>query len=614
MDRVFSESRFLLQFITVSFVITLLLLLAFFVQIKTPDNLVGLLYVVTIPTYYYFAVVLVTFAFLPFYFFPYLTYLAIIPKFLLDIFLLTDIFVFNIYRFHIDLLLIDMVIHDFKGIGISPVILTVAAFSFLLILAINLYLFHKVKNSQIINAGKANLVLLVLLAIFLGGQFVHIWAREFNQDFITRHTPYFPHYHPITSHSLMSELRHQYPNLMAAPLESSNNALNIFGIDGNTVTDFNYPKSPMICDAPKEKPNILYFIIESWRADMMNRDITPNIAHMSESGYWFSNHFSGGNVTVSGLFSLMYGLHPTNMKKAQAEPYKYQSIFVRTLKEQDYVVNAYSTTNLDRFAMKTMIFGDIAPEAYVNQMANDVTDNDRYVVSKVVDSITNGEEKSWFKFVFLTSSHFYYYYPPEHKKFVPIPKNTDAFLFNRNIDAQPFLNNYKNSLHYVDSLFGEIWTALKKSGLDKNTIIVVTSDHGEEFNDSGKGHWGHGSNFTRYQTSVPLIIHTPDNDKRIKVGYRSGHVDIVPTLLTHVLGCQNVMSDYSSGEDLFDLPEEREFIQLGYTDKAYLIGDNVYATGLMIESYDVNNINSKNDEYEYDKINRLRKTESNFLK
>jgi hypothetical protein len=47
---------------------------------------------------------------------------------------------------------------------------------------------------------------------------------------------------------------------------------------------------------------------------------------------------------------------------------------------------------------------------------------------------------------------------------------------------------------------------LDKYDIDDNTIVIITADHGQEFNENKLNFWGHNGNFTKYQTQVPLII------------------------------------------------------------------------------------------------------------
>ena len=236
------------------------------------------------------------------------------------------------------------------------------------------------------------------------------------------------------------------------------------------------------------------------------------------------------------------------------------------------------------------------------------------MVAKAIADINDANKNTpWFKFVFLTSSHHDYDYPEQHKKFTPTPKITAEFLMDKHIHAQPFLNDYQNSLHYIDSLFEQIHQAVIQSGQSHNTLIIVTSDHGEEFNDNKQGLWGHGSNFTKAQTAVPLVMHIPGQKNLLKEVKRSAHVDIVPTLLRHVLNTTSPSSHFSSGFDLFDLPEKRGVAMASYIDKAYLVDNIVYSSGLLTNKYHINDLTKKPDTINYEQLQVLRQQDSHFL-
>ena len=46
-------------------------------------------------------------------------------------------------------------------------------------------------------------------------------------------------------------------------------------------------------------------------------------------------------------------------------------------------------------------------------------------------------------------------------------------------------------------------TQLQLQGLDDQTIVVVTSNHGQEFNETQSNSWGYDSNYSTYQVQVP---------------------------------------------------------------------------------------------------------------
>ena len=57
------------------------------------------------------------------------------------------------------------------------------------------------------------------------------------------------------------------------------------------------------------RPNILILVIDSWRRDMFNAEVTPKLWAFGQESRRFDDHLSGGNATRFGLFSLLYGLH-----------------------------------------------------------------------------------------------------------------------------------------------------------------------------------------------------------------------------------------------------------------------------------------------------------------
>jgi arylsulfatase A-like enzyme len=88
---------------------------------------------------------------------------------------------------------------------------------------------------------------------------------------------------------------------------------------------------------------------------------------------------------------------------------------------------------------------------------------------------------------------------------------------------------YDGEIRGVDRELERLVGELERRGLMKDTVLVVTSDHGEEFEDHGR--MSHGLSLYEEVVQVPLVIHAPH---RIAAGLRGGLaslVDVVPTLL-----------------------------------------------------------------------------------
>ena len=111
---------------------------------------------------------------------------------------------------------------------------------------------------------------------------------------------------------------------------------------------------------------------------------------------------------------------------------------------------------------------------------------------------------------------------------------------------------------------------LKQKHLLDNTIVIIGSDHGEEFNDNHQNYWGHNGNFTKYQAKVPMIIHWPGKGKG-DINYRTSGLDIVPPLLPHALACKNPISDYSVGTPLVTQETRRDWVYVSnYSQDAFI--------------------------------------------
>jgi arylsulfatase len=122
-------------------------------------------------------------------------------------------------------------------------------------------------------------------------------------------------------------------------------------------------------------------------------------------------------------------------------------------------------------------------------------------------------------------------------------------------------NLYDSEIAYWDEQFGLLVDALKSRGLYEDTLIVVTSDHGEEFLDHGM--LRHGQSLYDELLQVPLIfLNTgrPAERRSDPVGL----IDVAPTLLA-LVGLKTPAARSSGaamheGADLFGMPLEREFL------------------------------------------------------
>ena len=104
---------------------------------------------------------------------------------------------------------------------------------------------------------------------------------------------------------------------------------------------------------------------------------------------------------------------------------------------------------------------------------------------------------------------------------------------------------YENEIAFNDKHFGALVAHLKAAGIYNDTMIIVSSDHGDEFWEHGG--CGHGHSLHQELINVPLVVKWPSAFPARKVSVGADGVDLLPTLL-HVLA-QPVPKDVQ-GHDL----------------------------------------------------------------
>lgn len=90
---------------------------------------------------------------------------------------------------------------------------------------------------------------------------------------------------------------------------------------------------------------------------------------------------------------------------------------------------------------------------------------------------------------------------------------------------------YDGAVSDFDATVGEVLDGLRARGLDEHTIVIVTTDHGEDLYDPGST-LGHGTNFFGgdQSTHIPLLIRAPGLKPGV-VTALTRTVDVAPTLL-----------------------------------------------------------------------------------
>ncbi|MFQ5745774.1 MAG: sulfatase [Gemmatimonadota bacterium] len=114
---------------------------------------------------------------------------------------------------------------------------------------------------------------------------------------------------------------------------------------------------------------------------------------------------------------------------------------------------------------------------------------------------------------------------------------------------------YDESLLYLDSELGRLFDGLRERGLLDETIVIVTSDHGESWGEHGFLY--HGHSLYPDQIRAPLIVRLPGARRAGTVAGRAVGIDRVPATVADLLGLASPFPGPSLLESLGPRPDER---------------------------------------------------------
>lgn len=476
--------------------------------------------------------------------------------------LLADTFVYQQYRFHINGMVIDLLLHgEGQVISFSRGMMWQigALVTALVTLSVGLTLLLT-RLLPRLRHGKWLVALALICLLIAHGMYA--WASAVNYTPVTQQQARFPLYLPLTANKLMVKLG----VVSAAELKSRKVSL------GNENSDFNYPLHPLQCQRPTKPLNIMLVVIDTLRADMLTADIMPNLHALSAEGWNFTDHHSASNSTRAGIFSLFYGIPPNYWFSALAS--QKPAALITALQQQNYQLGIFASALLTEPAFDKTVFASV-PKLRVRTPGDSAAERDIRITEEWQQWLAKRDpQQPFFGFLFYDAPHGYSTPTNYPNPFQPDWKEVNQMELGPDFDKTPYLNRYRNAVHFVDEQLQRVMADLQAKGLRENTVVIITADHGEEFNDNGLNYWGHNGNFTAPQTHVPLLILWPNEKPRQHDGLTS-HYDITPTLLQQALGCHNPSADYSIGHNLVN-PVHQEWILMGsYGENALYQKDRI---------------------------------------
>ena len=470
--------------------------------------------------------------------------------------LVTDTFVYQQYRFHINWAMIDLALVGGNEVFTFSVAMMIRMVLLIIVLGIMaaVLVWGATKNR-----GKALWPCVVILTSYLCVNLVNAYSVAQNIKSITVLSDRVPLYYPIRANTFLSRF-----GLVVLQEEQINRP--------NVFTAFRYPLNNVVY-GKGENLNVVIVAIDSLRSDVVTPEIMPNLTKIAKGGISFQDHYSSGNATRSGIFGLFYGLPPSYWQAALSS--STSPALMNGFIDAGYDIGVFSTATLKRPEFYSTVFSRVRPLRMGSEGSSGVIDRDIESIKDFENWLSNRDvNQKFMSFVFLDSVHAVAVPESEQLPYKNYWEDINHLELGPDFDPVPYFNRYKNSAYGADILIGKILDILRDKKLLSNTVVVVTSDHGDEFNDSGLNYWGHNGNFSQAQIKIPLVMYWPGINAQV-VKHRTTAYDVSATLLKRVLAAQNPLEDFGVGQDLFDSKPREVFFVGSYSEDAIVAGDEV---------------------------------------
>ncbi len=274
--------------------------------------------------------------------------------------------------------------------------------------------------------------------------------------------------------------------------------------------------------------NVVLVTLDTTRADHLGcygdrRAETPNLDALAHEGALFEHCITSSPFTLPSHSSIMTGLYPPfhgvrlNGGAALADVH---TTLAESLSTKGYRCGAFAAAFVldGRWGLNQGFEHydddfDIAPGQRLDLAGVQRPGNE--VVDAALGWLDQDDPRPFFAWL-----HFY----DPHSPYEP-----PAPFFSR-FNDEGLARLYDGEIAFADSQVGRVLEWLEDRGLDSNTIVIVTADHGESL-----GH--HGENYHGYYIyddtiHVPLLIRLPHSDRKgIRIPGLVRTIDIMPTVL-----------------------------------------------------------------------------------
>jgi arylsulfatase A-like enzyme len=307
---------------------------------------------------------------------------------------------------------------------------------------------------------------------------------------------------------------------------------------------------PEEAERPERAKNVIVLLIDTLRASKVKaynpdtRVKTPTMTKFAEEGMLFQASQAPENWTKPSCASVLTSLYPVSHGTKKDDSSLPSSAL--TLGEH-YQANGFTTGSFIANGYVSRKFGfDQGWDHHTNYIRESKATEAENVFAEAGDWIKNHKDERFFAYIQTIDPHVPYDPPDKYLKMYDDkpysgkvkPRMTAQLLGKAKSGDIEFSERDKERLEalydgevtYHDHYFGKFVERLRKMGVYDDTLFVITSDHGEEFNEHGS--WGHGHSTYQELLHVPLMFRFPGAVPQGKVVQQTVSIlDIGPTIM-----------------------------------------------------------------------------------
>lgn len=299
------------------------------------------------------------------------------------------------------------------------------------------------------------------------------------------------------------------------------------------------------------RPNIILITIDALRPDHLScygykRVTSPNIDKLAKEGVLFTQAIAQAPVTPGSIPSLMSSTYPsTNGVIEFIENPVMLSVptLPLILKNQGYTTASISGHGEIFASIPGLERGFDLVYDRLNKSGNEIT-------NQALEWLDKNKTNVFFLWIHYFDTHGPYQPPPPYDKLfvsdklnlsdIEVLRNTakiigvDPARTPHNMTEQEkkyYISQYDGEIKFVDEQIGRLLNILKEQDLLKNTLIILTADHGENLYDH-ENFFGHATLLYDELVRVPLIMRFDNLIPTVRViSQQVQLIDIMPTIL-----------------------------------------------------------------------------------